>query len=58
MKFAFGVLRISPDIFWNMTMIEFLAALDGYKSTLPKPKKDESLSRKEFEQMLQMFPDD
>lgn len=30
MKIGLGHLRLSPDDFWNMTLVEFFAACDGY----------------------------
>lgn len=59
MKFSFGVLRIAPDVFWNMTMIEFLATFEGYGNTQPKGKDraDAPMTRNELEQMMQLHPD-
>ena len=39
MQFAFGVLHLSPDVFWQMSIREFSAAMQGYRA-LHTPKKD------------------
>ena len=30
MEIAFGVINISPDVFWTMGLMEWLAAVRGY----------------------------
>lgn len=41
MEIGLGVLKFPPDVFWNMTLGEFLAAMDGHSESLggkSKPK--------------------
>ena len=58
MEFSFGVLHIMPNVFWEMTMIEFWAACRGYQRTKPKSEEAEGMGRTKFEQMMDMYPDD
>ena len=57
MEFSFGVLGIFPNVFWSMTMKEFLSACRGHEKTLPKKDLNEPISKTKFEQMMSMFPD-
>ncbi len=51
MGFAFGVLKLSPDIFWAMTPREFDAAAKPY---LPA---DNTTPRGALIDLMQAFPD-
>ena len=54
MATGLGVLGLAPQVFWNLTPKEFDAALRGrfgYAGSSP------SLSRPEFDQLMQLFPD-
>ena len=31
MEIAFGIVGLSPKDFWNMSMIEFFSAVEGFK---------------------------
>lgn len=55
MAFGFGVLRLPPDGFWAMTLLELSAAMRGIQgaaASLPV------IERAEFEALLRQFPDD
>lgn len=55
LEFALGVLNWSPAVFWNATMHELIAAINGRKSA--KPEKEGPLNRDEYEEMKRRFPD-
>ena len=48
MELGMGVLRLSPDEFWNATPREIAAALGG-----PAP----AFARNSFEDLMKRFPD-
>ena len=50
MQFAFGVLRLSPQVFWSMTLPELLAVL-------PQSVMQPGLSQVELGQLMRDFPD-
>lgn len=55
MAFGFGVLRLSPDDFWAMTLLELSAAArgrHGVSSAAPV------IERASFEALQRRFPDD
>jgi uncharacterized phage protein (TIGR02216 family) len=53
MGLAFGVLGLTPDVFWAMTLKELAAAIRGrYGLSLTAP-----LARNDLDAMMQRFPD-
>lgn len=54
MAFGFGILRLSPDAFWNLTIPELKAALRGRKGGFGAI---EPLPRDAFAALMQRFPD-
>jgi uncharacterized phage protein (TIGR02216 family) len=51
MTLAFGVMRLSPDIFWDMTPREFAAA------SKPFVRNVDALSRASLNALMSVFPD-
>ena len=51
MAFAFGVLKLTPDVFWAMTPREFDAAAAPYLS------KGQSTGRGTLAALMEKFPD-
>jgi uncharacterized phage protein (TIGR02216 family) len=51
MAFGLGVLRLSPDAFWRMTLKEFSAVGRGM---MPAPEK---LGRQQFAELMLRYPD-
>ncbi len=51
MGFAFGVLRLSPPVFWAMTPRELALAMRPRLAGAEVPTRDQ------FERMLRQFPD-
>ena len=49
---ALGVLRLSPDAFWRMTLKELEAAIAGRFGPRAPP-----LARADLEALIQQFPD-
>ncbi|MGE8941220.1 phage tail assembly chaperone [Leptospira interrogans] len=52
MAAGFGLLRLSPDAFWTMTLTELSAALGAYSGAASGP-----LARSDLTQLMQNFPD-
>lgn len=56
MKFALGRLRLPPDAFWRMTMLELNAAMLGYGEhyggSSPAP-----MGRERLAELMQQYPD-
>lgn len=52
MAIGLGVLKLSPEAFWRMTLPELAAALDA---VLPPP--DAAPSRAKFQALQARFPD-
>lgn len=51
MTFGFGHLRLSPDVFWRMTLAEFAAA------ARPLAPRRESMDRVAFSALRSRYPD-
>lgn len=56
MELAFGVLHLTPDTFWNMSMMEFSASVKGYRKSngLVGTSQDPALSDK-FKHFFQTY---
>ncbi len=52
MAIGFGLLRLSPDVFWTMTPREFERAASAMKK-----RGDEPMRRGEMEMLMKAFPD-
>jgi len=53
MALGLGVLGLSPDVFWTMTLKELAAAIRGRIGPAPAMP----LSRSDLEAMMKRFPD-
>jgi hypothetical protein len=53
------MMGLSPDVFWNMTLSEWRAALAGYAQSrgLRMGRAEHALPRAEFLRLLQLYPD-
>lgn len=56
MEISFGILKLTPEAFWQMTPPEWLAAMKGwdsqhYSDQLPPIQRDDLL------ELMQHFPD-
>jgi hypothetical protein len=47
---------LAPDVFWAMSLPEWRAAVEGF-ATRRGTRRNTSLSRGEFEALMQIFPD-
>tara|TARA_B100001093_G_scaffold345416_1_gene330110 strand:- start:1099 stop:1269 length:171 start_codon:yes stop_codon:yes gene_type:complete len=56
MQIGLGKMQMRPDDFWNMSLVEFYAALDGfaefYSSGKPPP-----LNKNELQDLMERYPD-
>lgn len=55
MAFGLGLLRLSPEAFWTMTLPEFGAALRGAKGEFATITPLDAAS---LQGLMKMFPDD
>ena len=46
MEIAFGIVGLSPKDFWNMSMIEFFSAVEGFKEFNTDQTKKQSKAGK------------
>lgn len=56
MKIALGKMGMSPDVFWNMSITEFYAAIEGF-AEFHSGGKPPPLSRNELEDLMERYPD-
>lgn len=56
MQIGLGVLHLSPDEFWSMTLTEFYCACDGM-SEFQGGRNTEPLSRSELDELMELYPD-
>lgn len=56
MEFALGILGWTPDAFWDATLPELFAAMDGWNK-IHGGNEEEYMNRDELEEMMKRFPD-
>ena len=56
MQTGLGVLRMTPEEFWNMTMIEFCSACDGFAS-FNGADRNAPMTRDELQDLMERYPD-
>ena len=56
MERALGKMQMSPDSFWNMSMIEFNAALNGF-AEFHSGGQPSALSKNELDELMELNPD-
>ena len=56
MEIGLGKMQIRPDDFWNMSMIEFISALNGF-SDFHSGGTPPPLSKNELEDLKERYPD-
>ncbi len=57
MQIAFGILRLSPQEFWQMTPCEWMAALQGWRILHGFPEYSDAINRDELAALMHQFPD-
>ena len=57
MKLGLGVLRFSPDVFWRMSLAEWLAARDGIMGGGGQTPADSPVMAAELEHLIKSYPD-
>ena len=57
LEIGLGVLRFSPKVFWDLSITEFMSALNGYSLKNGKRKTNNPLGKKEMEDLMRQFPD-
>ncbi len=56
MEIGLGIVGLSPEDFWNMSIIEFYSALEGFKEFNTDQSK-KPLSKGELQDMMERYPD-
>ena len=56
METGLGVLQMSTDEFWGMTMKEFIAACDGF-SKFHSGETNAPMTRDELNDLMERYPD-
>ena len=51
-----GILQLTPETFWNMTMIEFNSACEGF-SKFHSSSSDTPMTKDEMEDLMERYPD-
>lgn len=57
MEIGMGILGISPDDFWDMSLSEFMSAYNGYLKGMGHKGEFMPISRDEIKYMQKIFPD-
>ena len=56
MEIGLGILGLSPESFWNMSMIELFSAIEGFKEFNTDQTK-KPLSKDELMDLMERYPD-
>jgi len=56
MKIGLGKMQIRPDDFWNMSLIEFYSAIEGF-SEFHSSGKPPPMQKDELEDLMERYPD-
>ena len=56
MEIGLGILGLSPESFWNMSLIEFFSAVEGFKEFKTDQSK-KPLNKDELHDMMERYPD-
>lgn len=57
MEIAFGHMRVTPATFWGYSLIEWLAALEGYRIKMGG-EKTEPFTSSDLSRLMERYPDD
>lgn len=59
MEIGLGVLQLSPDAFWSMSLFEMYAACDGLNAYNGGGSSEKSgpMTRSELEELMELYPD-
>lgn len=52
------MMGLAPEIFWNMSLIEWRAALAGFAEARGFVHATASLGRRELDALMKLFPDE
>lgn len=56
MEIGLGKMQMSPDSFWNMSILEFNAALNGF-AEFHSGGQPSALSKSELDELMELNPD-
>lgn len=56
MEIGFGILHLPPSEFWQMSLPELYAAIDGV-AEYSGSRKEKPLSRDELQDLMERYPD-
>tara|TARA_Y100000114_G_scaffold61189_1_gene56161 strand:- start:1129 stop:1302 length:174 start_codon:yes stop_codon:yes gene_type:complete len=55
-EIGLGILRLSPNDFWNMSVYEFYSALEGFKEFNTDQSK-KPLTKNRLKDLMERYPD-
>lgn len=58
MRVGLGHMGIAPSAFWDYTLSEWVATIDGYRKKNGGGAEVEPLSKPELSKLMEMYPDD
>lgn len=56
MQTGLGILSLRPSEFWNMTMIEFVSACEGF-AKFHSTQPNAPMTRDEMQDLMERYPD-
>ena len=56
MQTGLGVLRMTPDEFWSLTMVEIVQACEGF-SKFNGGQSDTPMTKEELQDLMERYPD-
>lgn len=51
-----GVLKWTPDVFWNATIWELEAALDGHMESAGKKRETRGMTHARYLELIEQYP--
>jgi len=57
MQIAFGMLNITPEVFWDMSFAELNHAFLGYQEKISGGNKAGPLNRTRLNELMELYPD-
>lgn len=57
MEIGLGILQLSPRAFWDMSLPELYAAIDGISEYNSGGKKTQPMTRDELTELMELYPD-
>ena len=56
MQLGIGIMQMPPDVFWNLSMIEFSHACEGF-SKFNSNQSNAPMTKDELQDLMERYPD-